>query len=136
MGVVQSKKKGVKAYTNKYTSSLRQSNSSTSASTHTQSSHSSNNKKNSNVDDNRKKTSVYSVESVPRSSTPIPSSINMINTTTMKYNVSPPIKSMPTQQDLDEVDYYIEQSLYNVHQSNSFYLPKDWDSQDYQYNVI
>lgn len=138
MGAVQSKKKGAKAYASRHASSMVQSSSSTSASTHTQSSNSSNRKI--TLDDSYKKTSVYSVESVLRSSTPVPPTLSSHTTSnhtnTSKYNLSPPTNNIPTKEDLEEVEFYIEQSLYNVHESNSFYLPKDWDSQDYQYTVI
>lgn len=129
MGVVQSKKKEVKAYANKYTSSFLQNNSTSASSTQTQTNSTSSKKY---LDDSRKKTSIYSADGVPRSSTPISSSNTTSNTPNNKYNVAP--SKMSTGSNAD-IDYYGEPSLQTIHHSNSFYLPKDWDMQEYQYNV-
>lgn len=130
MGVVQSKKKEVKAYANKYTSSFLPSNSTSASSTQTQTNNTSSKKY---LDDSRKKSSIYSADGVPRSSTPISSSNTTSNTPSNKYNVAP--SKMSTSSNNDDVDYYGEPTLQTVHHSNSFYLPKDWDMQEYQYNV-
>ncbi|CAO3639449.1 unnamed protein product [Mucor hiemalis] len=84
------------------------------------------------LDDSRKKTSIYSADGVPRSSTPISSSNTTSNTPNNKYNVAP--SKMSTGSNAD-IDYYGEPSLQTIHHSNSFYLPKDWDMQEYQYNL-
>lgn len=122
MGVVNSKKKEIKAYASKYSTSLMQYSSSTSSSQQQQTNSTISNKKIIETDESlRAKTSIYSTESDR------PASItNSTNKNVVNYKASTP----------EPRPYFSESSvLQNAHQSNSFYLPKDWDLKEYQYNV-
>lgn len=125
MGVVQSRKKEAKA--NKSSNSFMQYNPSTTSSQHQTNSCSSHKKQQLvECDTISKKTSIYSTTS-SKSSTPTPvvstSSKNVISA----YRNSNKPKTESAQ--------YQETTLLNAHQSNSFFLPKDWDLKEYQYNV-
>jgi hypothetical protein len=137
MGVVQSKRREVKAYASKYTSSLlHTSTTSTQQQQQLQSSHSAtttstsiNNNKN---NDNLTQALDYSTES--RSNTPLSSVSNnnnsTINNTSSHRSIVSPNKISPSFNSKED-----SPSFLSVNQSNSFYLPKDWDLKEYQYNV-
>ncbi|KAG2210254.1 hypothetical protein INT47_003239 [Mucor saturninus] len=145
MGAVNSKKKEVKAYASKYSNSLMQYSSSTTSSQQQQQTSSTSHKKVTETNDSLKtKTSIYSTDSAttPTSNTttnsnkntglnqksvapPLPSSTNTTTTTSTPNSTSEPRPFFSETNSL----------LQNAHQSNSFYLPKDWDLKEYQYNL-
>ncbi|GAA5802315.1 S-adenosyl-L-methionine-dependent methyltransferase [Helicostylum pulchrum] len=124
MGVVQSKKKEVKAYASKYGNSLMQYSSSATSSQH-QANSTLSHKKQIESDAVSKKTSIYSTDSASRSATPA----TLVST-------SKNIASAYKNKELPDTIHYETTSISSItHQSNSFYLPKDWDVKEYQYNL-
>lgn len=123
MGVVNSKKREVKAYASKYSNSLMQYSSSTSSSQQQQQQQQTNSSiSHKKADSVKTKTSIYSTESAASASI----TANTSKSITTQKAASP--EPRPFFSETASV-------LQNAHQSNSFYLPKDWDLKEYQYNV-
>lgn len=154
MGIAQSKRREVKAYANKYTSSfIQQQTSSTASSTNTSTSFDKHSRQQyqssihsptsttstpySHYEKNKKNdhlvSSIYSNES--RSNTPLSSSAIVSNNNSTMTMTTSYHKNNMVAPDTDDFEDSSPTSLQSVNQSNSFYLPKDWDLKEYQYNV-